>query len=180
MPGRRHLWRGIHDREMVNEGVRIEARLKKAAPPADSSMELLAEVTNAAVGHKFPTYITPKVFVRAALLDDRDRILRGTQQERIIGWDVRFEAGEWKEYFDTRISPGEKFQALFKWPPTARARKIRAWVEVQPDHFYHVHFYPAYLKGENLSRDGRRLVEKARKESGGSTYVIFEEVIPVS
>jgi hypothetical protein len=36
------------------------------------------------------------------------------------------------------------------------------------------------LKGDDLSKDGRGLVEKARKESGGTSYVIFEEVIPLS
>ena len=135
---------------------------------------------NAAVGHKFPSYITPKVFVRAALLDDRGQKLRGTQQERIIAWDARFEAGEWKEYFDTRISPGEKFRAIFEWTPTARARKIRAWVEVHPDHFYHVYFYPAYLQGEHLNPGGKKLIEKALKDSGNSHYVIFNELMPLN
>jgi len=181
MSNRRHLWKGIHDQEWVKGAVRVESQLKNnAAAGAPGSLDATVDVVNAAVGHRFPTYITPKVFVRAALLDDRDQILPGTQQERIIGWDARFEAGEWKEYFDTRISPGEKFQAIFKWPPTARARKLRAWVEVHPDHFYHVYFYPAYLQGENLSPEGRNLIEKALKDSGNSYYVIFNELIPLN
>ena len=69
MPGRRHLWKGIHDREMVKGGVRIEAHLKKLAATSESPLELSVEVTNAAVGHKFPTYITPRLFVWAELLD---------------------------------------------------------------------------------------------------------------
>ncbi len=179
MSNRRHLWKGIHDPEWVKGGLRIEAEVTKKGA-AGNPLGVAVEVVNAAVGHKFPTYITPKVFVRAELLDEEGKALPGTNQERIIGWDARFEGGEWKEYLDTRIPPGEKFQAVFKWAPARGARKIRAWVEVHPDHFYHVHFYPAYLKGDNLGKDGRRLVEKARKESGGSAYVIFEEVIPLS
>lgn len=137
------------------------------------------EVTNAAVGHKFPTYTTPKVFVRAALLDDRVKILPGTNQERIIGWDARFDGGEWKEYFDTRIPPGEKSQNIFRWNLPPQARKVRAWVEVQPDHFYHVHFYPAYLKGESLSPEGRKLIERALEDSGSTPYILFEEILPL-
>jgi hypothetical protein len=102
-----------------------------------------AEVTNSAVGHKFPSYITPKVFLRASLLDSSGKSLPGTLKQQTIGWDARFEDGEWKEYFDTRISPGESFKQRFEWALSTRADKIRVWLEVHPDHFYHVHFYPS-------------------------------------
>lgn len=179
MPQRRHFWRGIHDRDMVKGGVRLEAHLKKAAATSGSPLELSVEVTNAAVGHKFPTYITPKIFVRAELLDHKGKILPGTNQERIIGWDARFDGGEWKEYFDTRIPPGEKSQYKFKWSRAAQAKKVRTWVEVHPDYFYHVRFYPAYLKRQDLSADGRKLIEKALKDSGSSAYVLLEKLIPL-
>lgn len=180
MAGRRHLWKGIHDREWVKGGVRIEAHLKKAASSPGSSLEFSVQVTNAAVGHKFPTYTTPKVFVRAALLDETGKILPGTSQERIIGRDARFEGGEWKEYFDTRISPGEKSEENFRWSRPAVAKKIRAWVEVYPDHFYNLYFYPPYLKDKHISPEGRKLIQKAWKESGSTSYVLFEELIPLN
>ncbi len=180
MPARRHVWKGIHDRDWVTGGVRIETHLPKGAATSGSPLELSVEVTNAAVGHKFPTYITPKVFVRAELLDNSGRVLPGTNQERTIGWDARFDGREWKEFFDTRIPPGEKSQKNFKWTRPALAKKVRAWVEVHPDHFYHVYFYPAYLQGDNLSPEGRKLIEKALKDSGSTSYVIFEELIPLN
>src|SRR5713226_9097079 len=179
MPGRRHLWKGIHDPEWVKGGVRVETHLKKPDSTAQNSLELSVEVTNAAVGHRFPTYLTPKVFVRAALSDKQGKILPGTTRERIIGWDVRFENGEWKEYFDTRIAPGETSENRFRWSRPAGAEKVRTWIEVYPDHFYHVHFYPAYLKGENLSSEGRKLIENASKDSGTTPYILFEESIPM-
>jgi hypothetical protein len=180
MSDRRHLWKGIHDPEWVKGGVRVEASVRRKQSLNQAiPLEATVEVVNAAVGHKFPTYITPKVFVRAALLDDRNQTLIGTQQEHIIGWDARFEGGEWKEYFDTRIPPGEKFQAVFKWAPAPRARKIRAWVEVHPDHFYHVHFYPSYLNSPNISREGGALIQNAVRDSS-RTYVIYETAIPLS
>ena len=139
-------------------------------------VRLNLHVINAAVGHKFPSYITPKIFVRAELLDPSGKGLPGTRQEAVIGWDARFEAGEWKEYFDTRVLPGEKFSKVFQWQESKGARKIRAWVEVHPDHFYHVHFYPAYLQGSNLSPEGRRLIETALRESGESVYILYEKI----
>lgn len=179
MPGRRHLWKGIHDADMVKGGIRIETRVKKEGANKDGPLELSVDITNAAVGHRFPTYLTPKVFVRADLLDKSQKPLPGTRQERIIGWDARFESGGWREYFDTRIAPGETSQNNFTWSGSARATKLRTWVEVHPDHFYHVHFYPAYLKDGSLSSDGRKLIERALKESGESSYILFEEVLPL-
>lgn len=179
MPNRRHLWKGIHDAEWVKGGVRIEAKMHQPRSTPGSPLELTVEVTNAAVGHKFPTYLTPKVFVRAALLDNTGKSLSGTQKEWIIGWDVRSEGGGWKEYFDTRIPPGAKSQKSFRWTLPTQAKKIRVWIEVHPDHFYHVYFYPAYLRGGNLTSEGRKLVEKALQESGRTSYLLFERIIPL-
>ena len=179
MPNRRHLWKGIHDAEWVKGGVRIEVRLIQPYLRPKTPIELAVEVTNSAVGHKFPTYVTPKIFVRAQLLNEKGQALPGTQQEKVIGWDARFEDGNWREYFDTRIPPGEKSHNIFRWPPHTEAKKVTAWVEVHPDHFYHVHFYPAYLKGGGLSPEGRKLIENALQDSGQSSYTLFSETIPL-
>lgn len=180
MPGRRHLWKGIHDKEWVKEGVRIDAELKTAGSVPGNPVALSVGITNAAVGHKFPTYITPKIFIRTALLSNRGKVVPGTMQEKIIGWDVRFEGGEWKERFDTRIPPGEKVESIFRWAAPIEAKKIRAWVEVHPDHFYHNHFYPAYLQDNSISAEGRRLIQKALEESGRTSYVLFEKVVQLN
>lgn len=179
MPDRRHLWKGIHDAEWVRGGVRVEASLQPMGAKAEDIWQVGIEVVSVAVGHKFPTYVTPKVFVRAALVDQAGKVLPGTQKEKVIGWDARFVGGEWKEFFDTRIPPGGKFQHAFGWARDRRAKGIRAWVEVHPDHFYHVHFYPAYLTSGTLSPEGRRLIEKALEESGESTYVLFDKTFPL-
>jgi len=177
MSSRRHLWRGIHDKEWVKGGVRFKAQLQQSKPRTGENITVAVEVVNSAVGHKFPTYTTPKVFVRAALLDTRDRLVPGTQQERIIGWDARFDDGDWKEFFDTRIPPGDSFRQKFHWVLPKTAGKVRVWIEVHPDHFYHVYFYPAHLKRQDLSRAGRELIERALEESAKTPYVLFEETV---
>jgi hypothetical protein len=177
MSSRRHLWRGIHDKEWVKGGVRFKAQLQESKPRVGENVILAVEVVNSAVGHKFPTYTTPKVFVRAALLDARGKPLPGTQREHVIGWDARFENGEWKEFFDTRISPGESIRQKFQWARVKTANKVRVWMEVHPDHFYHVHFYPVHLKRQDLSKAGRDLIERALEESGKTPYVLFEETV---
>jgi len=179
MSSRRHLWKGIHDKEWVKGGVQFKAQLQKPSPRAGKTVTVTVEVVNSAVGHKFPTYTTPKVFVRAAWLDSRDRLLSGTQQERIIGWDARFEDGEWKEFFDTRIAPGKTFAEKFQWKLPQNAAKVRVWIEVHPDHFYHVYFYPVHLKRADLSAESRRLIERALDESGKTPYILYDEVLPL-
>lgn len=173
MPGRRHLWKGIHDPEMVKNGVRTESAVARLE---GNQVRATVEVTNAAVGHKFPSYVTPKVFVYGAFLDDRNEVLADTIQETVIGWDARVIGGQWQEIFDTRIEPGKAFEHTFTWnsiPPGAK--KVRTWIEVHPDHFYHVHFYPAYLQSGGLSEEGRRLIEQALEESGKSVFLIHDE-----
>jgi len=179
MSNRRHLWKGIHDKEWVKGGIQFKARLHEPKPHADKTVTVAVEVVNSAVGHKFPTYTTPKVFVRAGLLDSLDKPLPGTQQERIIGWDARFEDGEWKEFFDTRLAPGKTFAEQFQWKLPPSAAKVRVWIEVHPDHFYHVYFYPPHLKRTDLSAVGRKLVERALDESGKTPYILYDEVLPL-
>ena len=179
MPDRRHLWRGIHDAEWVRGAVGFEAKIQQRPAAPQKALEIAVEVTNVAVGHKFPSYVTPKVFVRGALLDSGGKTIPATQQERVIGWDARFEDGRWKERFDTRIAPGEKFAAKFAWAASGGARKARLWVEVHPDHFYHHEFYPAYLKGANLIPEGKSLIENARLDSGRTPYTLFDKVLPL-
>ena len=179
MPNRRHLWRGIHDAEWVRGAVGFEAKIQRRPAVSEGVLAITADVTNLAVGHKFPSYVTPKVFIRGALLDSGGRTIPSTQQERVIGWDARFEDGEWKERFDTRIAPGEKFTARFEWVSPGGAKKARVWVEVHPDHFYHHEFYPAYLNAESLSPEGRKLIDKARLDSGRTPYTLFEKLLPL-
>jgi len=179
MPQRRHLWKGIHDRDWVKAALRIEARIEKEPSGTSAAFGLSLEVVNAAVGHKFPTYPTPKVFIRAALLDGSAKVLPGTAREKVIGWDARFVGGEWKEYFDTRIPPGESYRETFRWNRPATARAARAWVEVHPDHFYHVYFYPAFLKDPELNGQAKVLIERALRESGRSAYTLFDRTLPL-
>jgi hypothetical protein len=180
MPQRRHLWKGIHDREWVRGGIQFKATLEEADSRGKKKVAAIIEVTNSAVGHKFPSYTTPKVFLRATLLDSAGKLLSRTLKQHTIGWDVRFEDGEWKEYFDTRIAPGESFKQRFEWGLPSTADKVRVWLEVHPDHFYHVHFYPTYLKQTDLSPEGRKLVEKALEESGKTFYILYQEILPLN
>lgn len=58
MPNRRHLWRGIHDPEMVRSGLTIET----SRPSLTRGMvSVQLKITSNGIGHDFPTYVTPRV-----------------------------------------------------------------------------------------------------------------------
>src|SRR5215470_12977753 len=66
MPDRRHLWRGIHDPEMVRSGVDVDLVVNTGvAGEVNASLVL----RNVGVGHFFPTYVTPRVVARIELVD---------------------------------------------------------------------------------------------------------------
>ena len=102
MPDRAHLWRGIHDPEMVKSGV--DSELVAVELVADTLQAALV-VRNRDVGHAFPTYITPRVFLAIYQEDGDGAELDATRVEAAIGRDV--DLGEMVELMDTRVLPGE-------------------------------------------------------------------------
>src|SRR6267378_5362794 len=68
MPDRRHLWRGIHDADMVRSGLSIEVASPRGRVGAGDVVSVTLTVRSVRVGHAFPTYVTPKVVLRAELV----------------------------------------------------------------------------------------------------------------
>jgi len=66
MPDRRHLWRGIHDVDMVRSGLSIEVAGPRSRAGAGDNVDVGLTVRSVRVGHAFPTYVTPKVVLRAS------------------------------------------------------------------------------------------------------------------
>src|SRR5436309_409258 len=77
MPDRRHLWRGIHDADMVRGGLTIT--LVETPPHAAGTVAARLVVENSGVGHRFPTYVTPLVLLRAELVDAAGPDLAGQE-----------------------------------------------------------------------------------------------------
>src|SRR6058998_2503565 len=110
MPERRHLWRGIHDADMVRSGLTIT--LVETPPHAAGTVAARLVVENSGVGHRFPTYVTPLVLLRAELVDAAGRALAGTRVERRIGREVTLDLE--REVSDTRLAPGERAELAYE------------------------------------------------------------------
>ncbi len=84
--GRRHLWRGGHDPEMVKRAVAIQVQTDPPAPAPGDMVTMTLTLINAGAGHKIPTgdpdrHLTVEFYVK----DRAGRILR-EQTDTIGRW----------------------------------------------------------------------------------------------
>ena len=166
MPDRRHLWRGIHDPEMVRAGVTINATEAKLATGSVSARLI---IKNTGTGHYFPTYVTPKVVVEAYQENSRREMLEGTRREYIIGRQVELDLS--KELADTRIAPDEQAVFDYRAPLKAEAVALVFRLRVEPDAFY-TDFYRSLLGG-NQAGKGERLIKRALENSLASHFTFY-------
>ncbi|OGA47228.1 MAG: hypothetical protein A3F74_16520 [Betaproteobacteria bacterium RIFCSPLOWO2_12_FULL_62_58] len=166
MPERRHLWRGIHDPEMVRSGVTIDA-----TPAAIQSGMVSAALTikNTGTGHHFPTYVTPRVVVEAYQEGADRQMLKGTLREYIIGRQVSLDLS--KEIADTRIAPDEQAVFDYRAPLKTGAVALVFRVRVEPDAFY-TGFYRSLLEG-NQAGKGEHLIKQALENSLASQFAFY-------
>lgn len=167
MPGRRHLFRGIHDPEMVQQGVTIEVagfRIHSATVSAK------LVITNTGTGHQFPTYVTPRIKLEGFQVDSSGRVIPETVRTYMVGWSLSVSLNE--EVFDTRIPPGESEALIYEVGVHPGATALRFRIRVEPDNFY-TRFYEAWLDGGFADR-GRGLIEKALEESQATEFTLYE------
>jgi len=174
MPDRRHLWRGIHDPEMVRSGVTITLATDRQHYRPDDEVRARLAIGNTGVGHHFPTYVTPRVVVRMALVDMHGRELRGSAEEHDIGRNVSVDL--MRERSDTRIPAGGRFTVEYRRRlERTTGIRLRAVVRVEPDHFY-TGFFESLLNGAG---EGSREIAAALDASRRSRYELYRRDIPL-
>jgi RNase P subunit RPR2 len=177
MPAGRHLWRGIHDKDMVLRGVTIAVdmavneKVRSTTEPA--SVKASLTLTNTGVGHYFPTYVTPRVIVERFQQNSQGEIIKGSYQSDEIMRAVSLDLVD--EYFDARLAPNESLTLNYQRAKSALAKSIVFSVRVEPDYFYR-NFYQASLDNDPSSI-GSADLRKALKNSEKSSYILFEKTI---
>lgn len=166
MPDRRHLWRGIHDPEMVRRGVTMVA---ESATIVKGVLVSRLGVTNSGVGHFFPTYVTPRVVVRGFQQNAAGRKLGGTEQQFVIGRQVSQDLS--REIADTRIAPDATAAFDYRGPRHDSAVALVWEVEVQPDAFY-LELYEGLLR-DAPEGNSRSLIAQARDAAAASPFQVF-------
>lgn len=167
MPDRRHLWRGIHDAEMVRSGVTIDI----VAPRIErGTVHAALTVRNTGTGHEFPTYVTPKVVVEIMQEDAAGHAIEGTRREYLIARQVPLDLSH--EIADTRLAPGAQAALDYALPRRRTATTLLYRVTVEPDAFY-TDFYRALIAAG--AGRGEAMIRQALAESLTSHYTLFEE-----
>ncbi len=174
MPDRRHRWHGIHDPDMVKSGIRIRLAMDKPRYRRGETLRATLTITSVKVGHYFPTYVTPRVVVRAELLDAAGALIPDSVEERAIGRQVPLDLS--REIADTRIPPGGRFTLRYARRLDRPESRLRVTVTVFPDHFY-IGFFEALLatgtgQGEAELREA---LERARR----SAFPVFSREVPL-
>ena len=170
MPDRRHLWRGIHDPQMVKGGVEINLRLNRQTYDVGDKLETTLTLLNSGVGHYFPTYVTPKVVLRIELIDSGGQVIPDSVKEEIIGRQVTLNLD--REIADTRIPPLGVHTFRYARVIDRPGMKLHAEVIVYPDDFYR-RFYEVKLSGQ-LSDVERQRLSRALEHARTSAYILFE------
>ncbi len=176
MPGRRHLWRGIHDPGMVRQGVTVSVDVEQFPRRPGDTVKARVTIANTGTGHHFPTYMTPKVFVRGYLVDEQGKAFPGTLQEAVIGREAT--PGLSREIYDTRIPAHGSLTVLYEEAVRRAGLRLKVEIEVHPDHFY-VRFFENYLS-RALEQKARGLIEAALAQARETPFTLFERTFPLS
>lgn len=162
MPGRRHVWRGIHDAETVRKGLRRELEVKRLAT---GQLAVLATITAPGVGHHFPTYVVPKVTVSLHLQNSAGRreIAR-----HVIGRTVTVDMA--RELSDTRIPPGGKSVLSAQVDAPRGDNRIEMRMEIEPAEHYIRMFRSMLERGSKWDPATLSLLREALRQAQATAY----------
>ncbi len=170
MPGRRHLWRGIHDPDMVRQGVTItpgELLLRGGILRSQLALR------NSGTGHRFPTYVTPQVVLEGYQETAAGERIAGTEQYFVVARRITLDLSQ--EIFDTRLAPGETATLDYEEPLATEAQQLVWRVWVQPDFFYQQFYRSVLQSGQSLR--GQDELKQALEQAGGSRFTLYEQRI---
>jgi hypothetical protein len=168
MPERRHLWRGIHDPEMVRAAVAFSV---ESGHWVNNAIRAALSIGNTGAGHYLPTYVTPRLVAEIEQLDSEGRSLPGTRVEHLIQRQVPLDLGS--EIADTRLPPDGEVRLVYERPAHRAAVALAYRLRVEPDEFY-ARFYRALLADGGAGK-GQELIALALKQAESSAFLAFDE-----
>ena len=172
MPDRRHLWRGVHDEHMMKSGVTVTT---VAPVRTESGIEARLQIRNTGTGHRFPTYVTPKVIAEIYQSGADGRMLPGTLQQHVIARLVELDLS--REIADTRLAPDEEAVLDYRARMDPGAAYLVYQMRVEPDAFY-TELYKSLLASGQAVR-GRTMIGAALANTQRAHFTFFEERRPL-
>lgn len=166
MPGKRHIWRGIHDKTMVTSGIRRELEVRRID---NSHLLVQATISTPGVGHCFPTYVVPKVTVTLWLKN-----LAGTREiaRYVIGRAVSVEMD--RELSDTRIPPGGKAVVRVEVSVPPGANHIEMHMEIEPAEHYARMYQTMLERNPEMDAITKSLLREALRDAQSTAYTLVD------
>jgi hypothetical protein len=163
MPERRHLWRGIHDPDMLRKALAVQLKLSKLAS-GEYQVEIVAR--NQGAGHHLPTYMVPKLDLVLSL------VRSGTETRElardVIGWKA--DATITREEFDSRLPAGASRSYRHVFPaPDRPGWHLELRVDVAPREHYERMFRHSLIN-LSLSKKASDLLKEAIAEAEATRY----------
>lgn len=163
MPDRKHLWRGIHDPEMLRKALAVELKLTKLGS-GEYRAEVLAR--NQSAGHHLPTYMVPKIDL--VLMLHRPGAEASELARDVIGWRADVEIT--REEFDSRLPAGasRSYAHVFR-APEQPGWHVELRVDVAPREHYERMFRHSLIN-LSLSRTSADQLKAAIAEAEATRY----------
>jgi Cytochrome c554 and c-prime len=163
--GRKHLWRGGHDPDMVKRAVGIQVRADNASPKPGDRVGFTLTLVNAGAGHKIPTGDPDRYFTVEFSVEDRQgRVLdqHTSTMGRWIMWQPAI-----VELYDNRLLPlaSREYQFAYQLPVQAEGLKLKTRVQ------YHI-----------LTDKQHEMLQTKYGLTGNDPYrfVVYEREFPLS
>jgi mono/diheme cytochrome c family protein len=169
MPEGRHLFKGVHDADMVRQAFTAEASL---LPAEEGQLQARLKITNTGAGHRFPTYVTPQINLVFWQVDAQGQPIDGTRKMDAIARKLSPNIST--EYFDTRLMPDESHIFAYTLPRHERAASLQAAVEVWPDENYTIFYRLRIKNGANMHPTTLPMMQEALDASLESRFTAWE------
>lgn len=130
--GRRHLWRGGHDPDMIKQAVAVQIKADPSHPKPGDHVTFTLTLINAGAGHKIPTGDPDRHFTIEFLVEDRAKQVIHQDTSTMGRWIM------WQpaivELYDNRLLPLASREYRFSYRLPAESEGLALKVRVQ----YHI------------------------------------------
>lgn len=135
--GRRHLWRGGHDPEMIKRAIAVQVRIEPPAPKPGDRVRFLLTLVNAGAGHKIPTGDPDRHFTVEFLVQDERRKVLERDSATMGRWIL------WQpvilELYDNRLMPlaSREYAFGYRLPDQSKVTltaRVRYHIQTEAQH----------------------------------------------
>lgn len=163
--GRRHLWRGGHDPEMIKRAVAVHVEAQPQAPRPGDTVTFTITVINAGAGHKIPTGDPDRHFTVEFIVENEQKRVLKEHTETMGRWIL------WQpvivELYDNRLLPlaSRTYSFSYQLPRDSRTVTLKTLVR------YHI-----------LTDDQHAMLRRKYQLTGDDPYrfTIYERAFPLS